>query len=343
MKQNRLGNSGLLISDLSLGTMTFGDESERGTPPEESIEMIHRYLDAGGNHLDTANVYVGGRSEEIVGQAIQDRRSNVILATKMRVKTGDGPNEEGLSRHHIIHAVEQSLRRLQTDYIDLYYMHLWDEITPLEESLRAFDDLVTSGKVRYIGVSNFKAWQIMKGLSVSERHRFHRFVAAQYQYSLIKRDIEYEFTGLCQSEGLGLMPWGPLAGGFLSGKYSRDQRPQSAEEGRIATAEESHEEAWKRRNTARNWAIVDAVDGIAQERGVTHAQIAIAWLRVQPVVASVIIGARTMAQFDDNLGAATLDLSKEELAQLDAVSGLPELYPYTMYEQWTPRMNWVNS
>ncbi|MEM7345481.1 MAG: aldo/keto reductase [Chloroflexota bacterium] len=341
MKFNRLGNTGLLISDLSLGTMTFGEENSRGTPSEAAIRIVHRYLDAGGNHLDTANVYAGGRSEEIVGQAIKNRRSDVVLATKMRVKTGDGPNEEGLSRHHIIQAVEQSLHRLQTDYIDLYYMHLWDMITPLEESLRAFDDLVTSGKVRYIGVSNFKAWQIMKALGVSDRNGYHRFVAAQYQYSLVKRDIEYEFTDLCLTEGIGLLPWGPLGGGFLSGKYTRNQRPTDETAGRIATADGSVEEAWQRRNTERNWRIVDAVDDIAQAREATQAQVALAWLRAQSAVASVIIGARTMSQLEDNLGAATINLTTEELQKLDTVSVLPELYPYTMYNQWAPRLNWA--
>ncbi len=340
MNFNRLGNTGLLVSDLSLGAMTFGEDNSRGTPPQEAIRMIHRYLDAGGNHLDTANAYSSGRSEEITGQAIKDRRSDVILATKMRVKMGDGPNDEGLSRHHIIQAVEQSLRRLHTDYIDLYYMHLWDLITPLEESLRAFDDLVTAGKVRYIGVSNFKAWQIMKALGVSKCNGYHHFVAAQYQYSLIKRDIEYEFIDLCLSEGIGLMPWGPLGGGFLSGKYTRNHRPTETTEGRIATAEGGMEETWERRNTERNWRIVDAVDVIAQERNVSHAQIALSWLRAQSAVTSVIIGARTIAQLEDNLGAATINLTEKELQRLAEVSALPELYPYGMYDQWTPRMNW---
>jgi aryl-alcohol dehydrogenase-like predicted oxidoreductase len=254
-----------------------------------------------------------------------------VLATKVQFPKGDGPNDRGLSRHHIIEGVHGSLRRLNTDYIDLYYMHCWDPLTPLEESLRAFDDLVAAGKVRYIGVSNFKAWQMMKALDVSEVNGWARFVAAQYQYSLIKRDIEYEFIDLCLSEGVGLTPWGPLGGGFLSGKYKRGQRPT---EGRIATIAEDTEEAWARRSTERNWQIVEAVGEIAEARGVTYPQIALAWLRAQPAVCSVIIGVRTLAHLEDNLGAVELELTPDELARLDTASAMPELYPYRFLENY---------
>lgn len=332
MKLNRLGNTGLVTTDLCLGTMVFGEDGPRGTPPDEAERIIHAYLDAGGNHLDTANVYAGGRSEEIVGQALKGKHQDVILATKVNFPKGDGPNQRGLSRHHIMQAVEDSLRRLQTDYIDLYYMHCWDALTPLEESLRAFEDLVRQGKVRYIGVSNFKAWQVMKALSISDSQGWARFVAGQYQYSLVKRDIEYEFTGLFEEEGIGLTPWGPLGGGFLTGKYKRGERP---EEGRIATMPDDTEEAWHRRNTARNWDIIDAVGEVAEARGVSYAQVAVAWARIQPTVASVIIGVRTMEQLEDNLGAADLTLTDEELATLDTASALPELYPYRFIDQMT--------
>ena len=335
MKFNRLGNSGLLVSDLCLGTMIFGEESARGTAPAEAQRMIDHYLEAGGNHLDTADVYAGGRSEEIVGQALKNhRRDQIVLATKVNFPKGDGPNDRGLSRHHIIEGVHGSLRRLNTDYLDLYTMHCWDPLTPLEESLRAFDDLVTAGKVRYIGVSNFKAWQLMKALDVSDVNGWSRFVAGQYQYSLVKRDIEYEFIDLCLAEGVGLTPWGPLGGGFLSGKYSRGQRPTEAEVGRIATTAEDTEESWERRNTSRNWDIIDAVGEIAETRGATYPQVALAWVRAQPAVSSVILGARTMAQLEDNLGAAEFDLTGEELARLDAVSTLPELYPYRFQDNY---------
>ena len=335
MNHTRLGNTGLLVSDLALGTMIFGEESGRATPPDEARRMIHAYLDAGGNHLDTANVYGGdGRSESIVGEALKSRRQDVILATKVRFPMGDGPNDQGLSRYHILRAVEDSLRRLQTDTIDLYYMHMWDPLTPIEESLRAMDDLVTAGKVRYIGVSNFKAWQVMKALSASDAHGWARFAAAQYQYSLVTRDIEYEYIDLFASEGVGLVPWGPLGGGFLSGKYTSGQRPR---EGRIATTPDHEEEAWYRRNLTRNWDIIDEVEAIADARNASYAQIALAWLRAQPTVSSVIIGARTMEQLEDNLGAASIALTPEELAKLDEVSAPPELYPYRMMQAYGQR------
>jgi len=334
MKYNRLGNSGLLVSDLCLGTMIFGEESDRSTPADEAERLIHRFIDAGGNHIDTANVYAGGRSEEIVGRAIKDRRDQVVLATKVRFPTGEGRNDAGLSRSHIMEAVHASLRRLDTPYIDLYYMHAWDPLTPIEESLRALDDLVTAGKVRYIGVSNVKAWQLMKALAVSDAHHWSRFVAGQYQYSLVKRDIEYEYSDLCESEGIGLTPWGPLGGGFLSGKYQPGERPV---DGRIAGAGEDYEESWERRNTERNWRIMDAVGGIGQNRGAKHPQIALAWLRAQPAVASVIMGVRTMDQLEDNLGAADIELTTEELATLDRASALPELYPYRVIEEYAMR------
>lgn len=330
MKYKQLGRSGLLVTDICLGTMIFGEQSERSTPAGEATRMIYHYLDAGGNHIDTANVYAGGRSEEIVGRAIKDRRDQVVLATKVRFSTGTGRNDEGLSRRHIIAACEASLRRLQTDYIDLYYLHCWDPLTPLDESLRAVEDLVTAGKIRYVGVSNFTAWQMMKALAVSDAHGWSRFVAAQYQYSLVNRDIEYEFTELCQDQGVGLTPWGPLGGGFLTGKYRRGNRPESAAEGRIAVMESETEESWERRNTARNWDIVDAVGDIAEAREISYAQVALAWLRAQPAVSSVIIGARTMAQLEDNLAAAHLTLSATELASLDKASRMPDLYPYRM-------------
>ncbi len=334
MKFNQLGRSGLLVSDLCLGAMIFGEESTRGTPPAEAERMINRYLDAGGNFIDTSDVYADGRSEEIVGRVIKEKRDQIVVATKVRFASGQGPNDAGLSRRHILQAAHASLRRLNTDYIDLYYMHAWDTLTPLQESLRTFDELVTAGKVRYIGVSNFKAWQVMKALALSDSSEWVRFVAGQYQYSLVKRDIEYEFSDLFLSEGIGLMPWGPLGGGFLSGKYRRDQRPQAASEGRIATSSDDTEEAWQRRNTERNWQIVETVNEVAKERSATTPQVALAWLRAQPIVTSVILGARTLSQLEDNLGAANLELSAEEIAKLNQASAPPELYPYNLIEKW---------
>ncbi len=334
MKYNRLGNTGLLVSELALGTMIFGETRDRSTPADEAARIIKRFIDAGGNHIDTADVYADGRSEEIVGKIIKPQRDQIVLATKVRFPCGQGPNEVGLSRHHIIEGVNASLRRLDTDYIDLYYMHAWDPLTPIEESLRAFDDLVAAGKVRYVGVSNFKAWQLMKSLAVSDANSWARFVAAQYQYSLVKRDIEYEFTDLLATEGVGLCPWGALGGGFLSGKYTPDQRP---DEGRISTTPGHEEESWERRNVERNWNIIDAMGQITEAHNATYSQVALAWVRQQPSIASVIIGVRTMAQLEDNLKSSTVTLSTAEMSRLDAASTLPELYPYRFITAYAER------
>ncbi len=335
MQYRLLGRSGLKVSELCLGTMVFGDESTRGAPEKESIKMIHRYMDAGGNHIDTANVYADRRSEEIVGVALKGRRGDVILATKVRFATSDGPNDEGLSRYNILRSVEASLKRLQTDHIDLLYMHCWDPLTPLGESLRAFEDLVAAGKVRYIGVSNFKAWQLMKALDISSSRGWTRFVAGQYQYSLIVRDIEREFIDLFQETGVGLVPWGPLGGGFLSGKYSRREGKPS--EGRLAMMTDETEEAWHRRSNERNWAIINHLDEIAKAHGSTHAQIALAWLLEQPTVCSVVIGVRTMAQLEDNLKAIEIELTREQRVQLDQISAFELGYPYRFMQVYGDR------
>lgn len=337
MKYRTLGKSGLLVSELALGTMIFGEDSQRATPAPEAIRIIHRFLDAGGNHIDTANVYADGRSEEIVGEAIQDKRDQVVLATKVRFPMGEGPNDEGLSRYHIMRSVEDSLRRLDVETIDLLYMHCWDPITPIEEALHAFHDLVTAGKVQYIGVSNFKAWQLMKALAVSDRRELSRFVAAQYQYSLVVRDIEHEFSDLCLSEGVGIVPWGPLGGGFLTGKYQRGKRPEDASEGRIAVMSEDSEEAWEKRATQRNWRILDTMDDIATNYDLNHPQIALKWLLAQPAVSSVIIGVRTMEQLEDNLKAVDVDLPRDEIERLNEVSAPDALYPYRFLENYGGR------
>lgn len=328
MKYRRLGNSGLLVSELALGTMIFGEKSDRGVAPADAARIIGCYLEAGGNHFDVADVYAGGEAESIVGEATRAKRDQLIITTKVRWPTGTGPNDVGLSRYHIVNSIEASLRRLRTDRIDVLYMHGWDAWTPLEESLRAFDDLVTSGKARYVGVSNFKAWQVMKALGLSVHHGWARFIAAQYQYSLVVRDIESEFLDICEFEGVGLVPWGPLGGGFLSGKYRADQRPREAAEGRLAGTPDEWEESWKRRATDQNWNILAAVTKIAKARpGTTVSQVALAWLLAKPAVSSVIVGARTPEQLEDNLGASELLLTKEELASLDATSGISKQYP----------------
>jgi aryl-alcohol dehydrogenase-like predicted oxidoreductase len=334
MKYKPLGRSGLMVSELCLGTMVFGEESSRGADRKIAEQIIHKFLDAGGNHIDTADVYAGGRSEQIVGAAIKDRREQVILATKVRHATGSGMNERGLSRYHIMRAVEDSLRRLQTDVIDLLTAHCWDPITPLEETLRAFDDLVASGKVRYLGVSNYKAWQLMKALAISDSHGWARFIAAQYQYSLVERNIEHEISDLCLHEGLGLTAWGPLGGGFLSGKYRPGDQPEG---GRLAMMPGETEEAWHRRSNERNWHILNGIDEISKAHQATHSQIALAWLLRQPAIGSVIMGVRTMAQLDDNLAAGQIALSAEELERLDHSSKPADPYPYRFIELYGSR------
>ncbi len=334
MDYRQLGKSGIFVTDLCLGTMIFGEEDGRGTPAKEAMDMIRAYIDAGGNHIDTANAYAGGTSEKITGKAIKSDRSDIILATKVNFATQSGVNNFGLSRRNIINSVEGSLERLDTDYIDLLYVHCWDQYTPLEETLRVLDDLVTAGKVRYIGVSNYKAWQLMKSLAMSDANLWSRFIAAQYQYSLVKRDIEYEFDDLLRSEHLGIVPWGPLGGGFLSGKYKRGQRPTDLSEGRIGGSTDMNEESWERRNTERNWQIIEAVGQLAEQHEVSYSQIALAWLLTRTSVASLIMGVRTMEQLTDNMGATHVNLSQPDLDLLESASELPELYPYRMIEAY---------
>jgi aryl-alcohol dehydrogenase-like predicted oxidoreductase len=326
MEYRRLGRSGLLVSELALGTMVFGEDGPRAASPEDGTSMIHRFLDAGGNHIDTADVYAGGRSEEIVGKAIKLRRDDVVLASKVRFPMGDGPNDQGSSRHHILSGVDASLRRLGTDHIDLLYLHCWDPITPLDESLRALDDVVTSGKVRYLGVSNYMPWQLATALGMADAMGFHRFVAAQYQYNLITRDIEEDFFDLFEAEGLGLAPWSPLAGGFLAGKYTRGERP-AEDEGRLGSQPDSDEEAWVKRQDDRSWAIDAAVREVAMDVGSSPAEVALAWVLAQRTVASVIIGARTMGQLESNLAATDVSLGAEHLARLHEASAVAPRYP----------------
>ena len=322
MEYRRLGETGLMVSELCLGCMTFGREADE----EDSRKLVARFLESGGNFIDTADVYSEGVSEEITGRAIKSVRDDVVLATKVRFPMGDGPNDVGLSRKHVIQGCEDSLRRLGTDYIDLYQVHCWDEATPLEETLGALTDLIHAGKVRYIGVSNFTAWQIMKSVGLSDALGLERFVCLQPQYSLIERNVEYEILPACLEEGLGVIPWSPLGGGFLSGKYRRDERPP--ENSRIAGAEESMEEHWDRRATERNWNVLDVVGEISESTGKSYAQISLNWLLRQPAVTAPIIGARTLEQLDDNLGAAGWELDKDQTNRLSEAGALEDTYPY---------------
>ncbi|MDQ3567254.1 MAG: aldo/keto reductase [Actinomycetota bacterium] len=326
MQHGRLGRTGLMVSELCLGTMTFGRELDEAG----SEEIVNRFVEAGGNFIDTADVYENGVSEEITGRAIGDRRDDVVLATKVRFPMGEGPNDVGLSRKHIMAGCEASLRRLGADYIDLYQVHCWDEATPLEETLSALTDLVRSGKARYIGVSNFMAWQIMKALGVSELHGFEKFVCLQPQYSLVERGIEDEALPACVSEGLGVIPWGPLGGGFLSGKYRRGERPP--EDSRIAGAEEWMDEYWEKRATERNWRVLDAVGAIAEETGKSYAQVSLNWLLCQDGVTAPIIGARTNEQLEDNLGAAGWRLDEKQVQRLSEAAPPEKTYPARFIE-----------
>jgi aryl-alcohol dehydrogenase-like predicted oxidoreductase len=317
-----LGRSGLMVSELCLGAMTFGREIDEPT----SAKMVDRFLEAGGNFIDTANVYSKGTSEEITGRAIRAVRDDVVLATKVRFAMGDGPNDVGVSRKQIIHASEASLARLGTDYIDLYQVHAWDGASPLEETLSALSDLVHAGKVRYIGASNFTGWQIVAAAATSERHGFHRFVSLQPQYSLVERHIEYEVVPACLETGLGIIPWGPLGQGWLTGKYRRGKPPP--EGSRIATAGDELEEAWTKRATERNWRIAAEVGSIAEELGRSYAQVALNWLLHKPGVVSPIIGATRLEQLEDNLGASGWRLDDEHVGRLDEASALEPIYPY---------------
>jgi aryl-alcohol dehydrogenase-like predicted oxidoreductase len=322
VEYRRLGDTGLMVSELCLGCMTFGREADE----EASRGLVARFLEAGGNFVDTADVYTKGLSEEITGRAIKGVRDDVVLATKVRFPMGEGPNDVGLSRKHVIGGCEDSLRRLGTDYIDLYQVHCWDGATPLEETLSALSDLVRAGKVRYVGVSNFTAWQLMKSVSLSDALGLERFVCLQPQYSLVERNIEREVLPVCEEEGLGVIPWSPLGGGFLSGKYRRGEEPPQGS--RISEAVESMEEYWDRRATERNWRVLDVVGRISEETGKSYAQISLNWLLRQPAVTAPIIGARTLDQLEDNLGASGWELDEAQVSNLSEAGALEDVYPY---------------
>jgi len=334
MKYNYLGKTSLKVSELCLGTMIFGESSGRSADKPTSLNLIDRFIDAGGNFIDTANVYGDGASEKIVGEAIQGRRDDLVVATKFRFGTGDQPNDQGLSRKYILNAVEQSLQRLNTDYIDLYYIHATQIRLPFEEFMGTLNQLVQDGKIRYIGVSNFRAWEVAKANMVAKSHGWERFAAAQYQYSLVERNIEPEFSSLFAEEEISQVPWGPLGGGFLTGKYRANQAPP--EGSRIAQIEDPGlEESWENRANRRNWEIISVVDEISEETGYSFPQIALAWLLEQKTVVSPIVGVRTMEQLEDNLGAVEVDLTPNQLARLNEVSEPETHYPYGFIKKYT--------
>jgi len=326
MEYRQLGRSGLRISTITLGTMGYGGRGWAKAVGELDVDAAQRQIgmarDAGVNLIDTADVYSDGLSEEIVGKALGADRDDVLLATKVRLPMGEGPNDAGLSRHHVIRSAEASLRRLGTDWIDLYQVHEWDGATPLEETLAALDDLVRSGKVRYIGVSNYTAWQLMKALGVSERLGLARFVSEQVHYSLQARDVEPELVPVAIDQGLGILVWSPIAGGLLSGKYRR---------GVDAPAGSRHLGEWDEPpvyDQDKLYDIVDVLVEVGEAHGVSAARVALAWLLARPAVTSLIIGARTEEQLADNLAAAELTLTADDVARLDQVSADPLRYPF---------------
>lgn len=331
MEYRYLGRTGLKVSALCLGTMTFGDAwaGRLGSVGQkETKALVDRALDAGINFFDTANVYSRGESEEFLGKALGPKRKDAVIATKVRMRMAEEghPNDEGLSRWHIVRQCEESLRRLGTDWIDLYQVHAWDPATPLEETLRALDDLVGSGRVRYIGASNYAAWQLMKALWVSDRGGLARFETLQALYNLANRDLETELVPLCEDQNLGILPWSPLAGGFLTGKYRRDtERPADAR----------HSEkppSILRLDEEEGYLLVDAMEEIAEERGVSIPQVALNWLLSKRAVASVILGVRTMEQLEDDLGCVEWGLSREELERLDGLTESRKPYPQHMID-----------
>ena len=331
MRYKLLGNTGLKVSELCLGTMTFGGQgmwTAIGSLPQKEVnDLVKRSIDAGINFIDTANVYSLGLSEQMTGQAIRDlglKRDDLVIATKVRGAMGEGSNQSGLSRKHILQQADESLARLRTDYIDLYQIHGFDAETLMEETLQALDSLVQSGKVRYIGCSNLAAWQIMKALGISAKEHLAKFISLQAYYTIAGRDIEREIVPLLNDQKLGLMVWSPLAGGFLSGKYTRSS---TAEEGRRVNFD------FPPINKEKAFDIIDVMQVIAQNQHATVAQIALAWLLHQPVVTSIIIGAKKTEQLTDNLKAIDIMLLVDELTQLNEVSKLSPEYPGWMIER----------
>ncbi|MGI4894347.1 MAG: aldo/keto reductase [Janthinobacterium lividum] len=326
MDYRRLGRSGLRVSTITMGTMTFGGKGGFANVGSTDVAQARRQVDlalaAGVNLVDTADIYSDGLSEEITGEVLEGRRDDVLLATKARMVAGPGPNDGGASRHHLIRSVERSLKRLRTDYIDLYQIHEWDGQTPLEETLEALDTLVRSGKVRYVGASNYTGWQLMKALAVADTHGYQRYVSQQIHYTLQARDAEDELVPLTLDQDLGILVWSPLAGGLLSGKYRRGQQ---------APAGSRHLSDWNEppvHDEGKLYDVVDVLVEVADAHGVSAAQVALAWLLGRPGITSLVIGARTEEQLSDNLASADLTLAPEERARLDEVSASPLRYPH---------------
>ena len=335
MKLRKLGRTGLKVSNLCLGTMTFGNGAW-GCDEDMARTIIDRYLDAGGTFVDTADVYNAGVSEEILGRAIEGKRQQVVVATKVAGPTGAGANDLGVSRKHIMDSVDASLKRLGTDYIDLYQVHAYDPTTPLDETLRALDDCVRTGRVRYIGCSNYSAWHLMKATALARELGSARFDCLQPQYSLVCRYIEREHLPLCIEEGVGVIPWSPLGGGMLTGKVRRGEAPPA---GSRAAADGNNESRFR---AERNLDLAERLIEVASDLDRSPSQVALAWCAQQPGVTSPIFGARTLEQLEDNLVAGDITLDSEALRRLDEVSKLELIYPYDFHERVRGMMQQMN-
>ena len=325
MHHRYLGSTGTKVSELCLGAMTFGREADEAS----SREMLDLFVEAGGNFIDTADVYGPGDSEEVLGRWLAGRdRDDLVIATKVRFPSGAGVNDVGLSRKHILTSIDASLRRLGTDHVDLYQIHCWDRGTPLEETLTTLHRLVVQGKVRYLGSSNLRGWQLQKMIDTSRRLGLERFVCHQPQYNLLARPTEWEILEVCAAEGVGVIPWAPLRGGWLSGRYHRDMG--GAPEGsRVKTAEdEGWAETWARYDNEHTWSIIDELRAIADELGREPAQVAIRWVMQNPVITAPILGASRIDQLRSNLGVLEFELTTEHMERLDTVSALEGIYPY---------------
>lgn len=332
MKYNYLGNTGLLVSEICFGTMTFGGKGiweNIGRVAQAGVnELMKAVVDSGINFVDTANVYSYGESEKLLGQSVIDlglNRNELVIATKVRGRMSDSPNNVGLSRYHIFQSVDESLKRLQLDHIDILYVHGVDPKTPVAETMRALNDIVLTGKVRYIAVCNWPAWMVMKALGIAEKHGWNKFIGMQYYYSLSSRDIEREIVPLAQDQNLGIMPWSPLAGGFLSGKYNRNNQ----------TSEGSRRDSFDFPpvNKDKAYDIIDVITEVGKQYNVSAAQVALAWVRQQNGITSTIIGAKRAEQLHDNIKSTELNLSEADLKRIDEVSALPKEYPGWMVER----------
>lgn len=334
MENRFLGKTGLRVSELCLGAMTFGREADEAT----SFEMMDAFVDAGGNFIDTANVYSNGLSEEVVGKWLKTKnRRDIVVATKVRFPMGEGPNDVGLSRKHIMDSVEDSLRRLGTDYIDLYQVHNFDVATPLRETLSTLDTLVKQGKVRYIGASNYKGYQLQKAIDLSKAMNLEPFTCLQPLYNLLDRAVEWELVEVCQNEGLGIIPWSPLRGGWLTGKYTRDMEGDIPENMRLKLATEfGWSESWENYGNNRTWDILEALAAVAKDVGKSVPQVALNWVKDRPGVTAPIIGARNMKQLTDNMGSVGWTLTDEQRQRLNDISNMPGPY-YSVIEDMMTR------